>query len=74
MSFQNDKAVIFIEESDQLSDVTFPTNPVVMSLRHYGIAARVSRPPNAGYPVVCVTVSNIYYLSVTADNVNQKCY
>lgn len=42
-----------------MADVTFPSLPHVVSLLHYDNIARTSdnlHPP-AGYPVICVTVS-----------------
>lgn len=53
------KVIVYIEESNSMADVTFPSLPLVLSLLHYDHVARTPgklRPP-AGYPVVCVTVS-----------------
>lgn len=51
--------IVYIEESSSTADVTFPSLPHVLSLLHYDHVARTPenlRPP-AGYPAVCVTVS-----------------
>lgn len=53
------KAIVYIEESNSMADVTFPSLPHVVSLLHYDNVARTAdmlHPP-AGYPVICVTVS-----------------
>ncbi|XP_035288338.1 FRAS1-related extracellular matrix protein 2-like isoform X1 [Anguilla anguilla] len=61
---QMSKAIVYIEETNSMADVTFPSVPQVVSLLHYDdAAARVKeglRPP-AGYPVVCVTACNQKY-------------
>lgn len=53
------KVIVYIEETNSMADVTFPSLPQVVSLLHYDNVARTPdnlRPP-AGYPVICVTVS-----------------
>lgn len=51
------KTIIYIEESDSMADVTFPSTPRVVSLYHYDyIKTSEDSLPVAGYPVVCVTV------------------
>lgn len=52
------KAIIYIEETNSMADVTFPSVPIVVSLLQYDDTSR-SRDalPSSGYPVVCVTVS-----------------
>ncbi|KAK3521427.1 hypothetical protein QTP70_004449 [Hemibagrus guttatus] len=52
------KAIVYIEESNSMADVTFPSLPHVMSLLHYDDVRRTipNAHPPAGYPVVCVTV------------------
>lgn len=42
-----------------MADVTFPSLPHVVSLLHYDDVARTpdNLHPPAGYPVICVTVS-----------------
>lgn len=50
-----------------MADVTFPSLPHVMSLFHYDDVARTAdnfHPP-AGYPVICVTVSQAAHLTGT---------
>lgn len=51
--------IVYIEETDSMADVTFPSLPHVVSLLHYDDVARSpdNLHPPAGYPVVCVTVS-----------------
>lgn len=53
------KVIVYIEETDSMADVTFPSLPHVVSLLHYDDVARSpdNLHPPAGYPVVCVTVS-----------------
>lgn len=50
--------IVYIEETNSMADVTFPSLPHVVSLLHYDDAARTpgNLSPPAGYPVVCVTV------------------
>ncbi|XP_072315190.1 FRAS1-related extracellular matrix protein 2-like [Eucyclogobius newberryi] len=56
------KAIIYIEETNSMADVTFPSVPRVVSLLQYDHAerSRVQSPP-AGYPVICVTACNPKY-------------
>lgn len=56
---QMTKVIVYIEESNSMADVTFPSLPHVVSLLHYDDVARTPENlhPPAGYPVVCVTVS-----------------
>ncbi|XP_059186594.1 FRAS1-related extracellular matrix protein 2b [Centropristis striata] len=56
------KAIIYIEETNSMADVTFPSVPIVVSLLHYDDIDR-SRDslPAAGYPVICVTACNPKY-------------
>ncbi|XP_028838984.1 FRAS1-related extracellular matrix protein 2a [Denticeps clupeoides] len=50
------RAVVYIEETNSVADVTFPAPPRVVSLLHYDQArAAEDLHPPAGYPVVCVT-------------------
>lgn len=61
------KVIVYIEESNSISDVTFPSLPHVVSLLHYDDASRTSdnlHPP-AGYPVICVTVSLALFIKIT---------
>ncbi|XP_061575696.1 FRAS1-related extracellular matrix protein 2b [Cololabis saira] len=56
------KAIIYIEESDSMADVTFPSVPRVVSLFHYDDVDRTrDSQPMAGYPVVCITACNPKY-------------
>ncbi|XP_015235836.1 PREDICTED: FRAS1-related extracellular matrix protein 2 [Cyprinodon variegatus] len=57
------KAIVYIEESNSMADVTFPSLPHVVSLLHYDNVARTAdmlHPP-AGYPVICVTACDTKY-------------
>ncbi|TSX58287.1 FRAS1-related extracellular matrix protein 2 [Bagarius yarrelli] len=57
---QMTKAIVYIEESNSMADVTFPSLPHVVSLLHYDDPRKTvhnAKPP-AGYPVVCVTACN----------------
>ncbi|XP_005796927.1 FRAS1-related extracellular matrix protein 2-like [Xiphophorus maculatus] len=56
------KAIIYIEESNSMADVTFPSIPVVISLFNYDDNEQ-NKPslPVAGYPVICVTACNPKY-------------
>ncbi|XP_072302029.1 FRAS1-related extracellular matrix protein 2a [Eucyclogobius newberryi] len=57
------KVIVYIEETNSMADVTFPSLPHVASLLHYDDAERTGdklRPP-AGYPVVCVTACDTKY-------------
>ncbi|XP_053728252.1 FRAS1-related extracellular matrix protein 2b isoform X1 [Synchiropus splendidus] len=59
---QMSKAIIYIEESNSMADVTFPSVPRVVSLLHYDVVDRSTRlVPVAGYPIVCVTACNPKY-------------
>ncbi|XP_061537316.1 FRAS1-related extracellular matrix protein 2b [Phycodurus eques] len=56
------KAIIYIEETNSMADVTFPSVPRVLSLLHYdGVDKHRDSFPAAGYPVVCVTACNLKY-------------
>ncbi|XP_077467281.1 FRAS1-related extracellular matrix protein 2-like [Stigmatopora argus] len=56
------KAIVYIEESDSVADVTFPSVPRVLSLLDYDNADEDSHwLPAAGYPLVCVTACNLKY-------------
>ncbi|KAL8573258.1 hypothetical protein ACOMHN_006669 [Nucella lapillus] len=52
------KAIVFIEERTEVADVTFPTQPMVVSLRDYDKADLAAPNPVQGYPVVCITPCN----------------
>ncbi|KAI7790051.1 putative fras1 related extracellular matrix protein 2b [Triplophysa rosa] len=54
------KAIIYIEETNSMADVTFPSVPVVVSLLQYDDTSRDARLV-AGYPAVCVTSCNPKY-------------
>lgn len=53
------KMIVYIEEANSMADVTFPSLPHVVSLLYYDDVARTpdNLHPAAGYPVICVTVS-----------------
>ncbi|XP_068601427.1 FRAS1-related extracellular matrix protein 2b [Brachionichthys hirsutus] len=56
------KAIIYIEETNSMADVTFPSVPRVASLLHYDdIGKTRDSLPVAGYPVICVTACNTKY-------------
>ncbi|XP_037604970.1 FRAS1-related extracellular matrix protein 2a [Sebastes umbrosus] len=57
------KVIVYIEETNSMADVTFPSLPHVVSLLHYDDVARTpgNLHPPAGYPVVCVTACNTKY-------------
>ncbi|XP_029026542.1 FRAS1-related extracellular matrix protein 2b isoform X2 [Betta splendens] len=56
------KAIIYIEETNSMADVTFPSVPRVVSLLHYDDVHRTRDSlPVAGYPVICVTACNPKY-------------
>uniref|UniRef100_A0A7N8YPR8 FRAS1 related extracellular matrix 2b n=1 Tax=Mastacembelus armatus TaxID=205130 RepID=A0A7N8YPR8_9TELE len=56
------KAIIYIEETNSMADVTFPSVPRVVSLLHYDDIDRTKDAfPVAGYPVICVTACNPKY-------------
>uniref|UniRef100_A0A8C6ML34 FRAS1 related extracellular matrix 2a n=1 Tax=Nothobranchius furzeri TaxID=105023 RepID=A0A8C6ML34_NOTFU len=57
------KVIVYIEESNSMADVTFPSLPHVVSLLHYDDVARTpdNLHPPAGYPVICVTACNMKY-------------
>ncbi|XP_068440165.1 FRAS1-related extracellular matrix protein 2b [Clinocottus analis] len=56
------KAIIYIEETNSMADVTFPSVPRVVSLLHYDDIDRTrDSSPVAGYPVICVTACNPKY-------------
>lgn len=56
---QMTKVIVYIEETNSMADVTFPSLPHVVSLLHYDDVAKTPENfhPPAGYPVVCITVS-----------------
>ncbi|XP_051972903.1 FRAS1-related extracellular matrix protein 2-like isoform X2 [Xyrauchen texanus] len=60
---QMTKAIVYIEETNSMADVTFPSLPHVVSLVHYDDVSKIKENahPPAGYPVVCVTACNPKY-------------
>ncbi|XP_045072817.1 FRAS1-related extracellular matrix protein 2-like, partial [Coregonus clupeaformis] len=60
---QMTKAIVYIEETNSMADVTFPSLPHMVSLLHYDDISKTAqnRHPPAGYPVVCVTACNPKY-------------
>ncbi|KAJ8412507.1 hypothetical protein AAFF_G00128430 [Aldrovandia affinis] len=77
---QMSKAIVYIEETNSMADVTFPSVPQVVSLLLYddmGSRAKDGLQPPAGYPVVCVTACNQKYSDYektgsicTSENIN----
>ncbi|XP_068172836.1 FRAS1-related extracellular matrix protein 2b [Antennarius striatus] len=56
------KAIVYIEETNSMADVTFPSVPRVVSLLHYDdIDKSRDSLPVAGYPVICITACNPKY-------------
>ncbi len=55
---QMNKAIVYIEQEGQLSGVTFPSTPIVVSLLDYDNVEVARELPPRGYPVVCVTPCN----------------
>uniref|UniRef100_A0A3P8U1K2 FRAS1 related extracellular matrix 2a n=1 Tax=Amphiprion percula TaxID=161767 RepID=A0A3P8U1K2_AMPPE len=57
------KVIVYIEETNSMADVTFPSLPHVVSLLHYDDVDRTPENlhPPAGYPVICVTACNTKY-------------
>ncbi|XP_059401005.1 FRAS1-related extracellular matrix protein 2-like [Carassius carassius] len=60
---QMTKAIVYIEEANSMTDVTFPSLPHVVSLLHYDDVRRTkaNAHPPAGYPIICVTACNHKY-------------
>lgn len=56
---KDSKVIIYIQEDEILADVTFPSPPMVVSLRDYDDAAAAPEHPIPGYPLVCITVSTV---------------
>lgn len=52
------KAIVFIEERNEVADVTFPSKPIVVSLREYDFAESADGAPVQGFPLVCITPCN----------------
>ncbi|TNN63520.1 FRAS1-related extracellular matrix protein 2 [Liparis tanakae] len=57
------KMIVYIEETNSMADVTFPSLPHVVSLLYYDDVVRTADNlhPAAGYPVICVTACNTKY-------------
>lgn len=58
-SSQMNHAIIYIEQEGQASGVTFPSQPVVVSLLDYDDISNARNNPPRGYPLVCVSVSSL---------------
>ncbi|XP_028977079.2 FRAS1-related extracellular matrix protein 2 [Esox lucius] len=58
---QMSKVIVYIEETNSMADVTFPSPPHVVSLLHYDNDGKENLHPPAGYPVVCITACNPRY-------------
>nr|XP_023416197.1 FRAS1-related extracellular matrix protein 2 [Cavia porcellus] len=57
------KAIVYIEETSSMADVTFPSVPQIMSLLLYDDTSRAKEGarPVSGYPVICITACNPKY-------------
>ncbi|XP_012886943.1 PREDICTED: FRAS1-related extracellular matrix protein 2 [Dipodomys ordii] len=57
------KAIVYIEEINNMADVTFPSVPQIVSLLIYDDTSKAKEGtgPASGYPVVCVTACNPKY-------------
>ncbi|XP_048197421.1 FRAS1-related extracellular matrix protein 2 [Perognathus longimembris pacificus] len=57
------KAIVYIEEINNMADVTFPSVPQIVSLLMYDDTSKAKEGagPVSGYPVVCVTACNPKY-------------
>ncbi|XP_069576848.1 LOW QUALITY PROTEIN: FRAS1-related extracellular matrix protein 2a [Brachyistius frenatus] len=57
------KVIVYIEETNSMADVTFPSLPHVVSLFHYDDITKTPENlhPPAGYPVICVTACSTKY-------------
>ena len=55
----DNRATVYIKDAQPLASVTFPTQPVVVSLRDYDNAEKVLKEdPVAGYPLICISPCN----------------
>ncbi|XP_013782373.1 extracellular matrix protein 3-like, partial [Limulus polyphemus] len=52
---EDTKVIIYIQELNIVADVTFPSQPIVVSLKDYDAAANAQSHIIPGYPVVCIT-------------------
>ncbi|XP_064636452.1 FRAS1-related extracellular matrix protein 2-like [Lineus longissimus] len=52
------RTTVYIEEMSLMADVTFPTRPMVLSLRDYDNIENRDDEPVPGYPLVCLTPCN----------------
>uniref|UniRef100_A0A7M5XNC0 Calx-beta domain-containing protein n=1 Tax=Clytia hemisphaerica TaxID=252671 RepID=A0A7M5XNC0_9CNID len=55
------KAIVSIEERRVRSDVTFPLNPVVVSLTDYADVSKAKKEAVNGYPLICVTACDTHF-------------
>ena len=58
------KSVVTIEERRVRSDVTFPLNPIVVSLTDYADVSKAKSKAVNGYPLVCVTVRKLQRINL----------
>ena len=56
------RALVYIEQEGQVTGVTFPSTPIVVSLLDYDNIDGAQLYPPRGYPLVCVTVSILTWL------------
>ena len=55
----DNRATVYIKDAQPLASVTFPTQPVIVSLRDYDDAEKVLKDdPVAGYPLICISPCN----------------
>nr|XP_020040117.1 FRAS1-related extracellular matrix protein 2 [Castor canadensis] len=57
------KAIVYIEEMNNMADVTFPSVPQIVSLLMYDDTSKAKEHtgPVSGYPVICITACNPKY-------------
>ena len=67
---QMNRALVYIEQEGQVTGVTFPSTPIVVSLLDYDNIDGAQRYPPRGYPLVCVTVS--FGLKLWQYGINNK--
>ena len=55
------KAIVYIEQPSTNPTVTFPLSPKVVSLRDYDDVSGARSEIIMGYPLICVTVSDLNF-------------
>ncbi|UYV62049.1 frem3 [Cordylochernes scorpioides] len=66
------KVVIFIEDADSPAHVTFPTVPLVVSLKDYDHPEEAATSPTPGYPLICITITAIDTHGVDIQELQDK--